>query len=612
MRCYNRRMRAAPPFLSLGLGLGLVVSMFALSTFAPACGGTSTDDATTAPAPGLPDASSADAPSVVMPREGGATDDAADAGEPCGHGGQACCADFACADGLSCKGATCSSAISAYTCPPSSPEAVFVGETMPPSTVPAWSRPFASVAYANCGTTTWTVAAANAPTGVKLGPAAPHDAETWTPSRIALPADVPPGHSVSIVVPMHVPPLTGLHDYAFELVREGVAWLGQPSPTHILDIEAPAAAAVPLCAGVTGDPSGGDDARAGLQACLDATPAGGTLALPAGIFRLSGAISITKPMTLTTAGATASPASCLAYDAPRCAVFRADATVLPSAASTRGFVRMGLGSAPVSSVTLDHVVVDGNRGARITSPAATACAAGNNGDGINIGAACTGCTVTGSASARALCGSGLEWDGDGVTVKNSVFVGNGDHDTQNMWSDGLTIHKSDGAVVDGCRFIDNSDVGFISGGGTNAKYTGNVALQLVQASFAAMMLDNFGNGALGKFGGTVMSGNTVICAAPCHFGIELGPHPWYASPNIEGGTVTGNVVRGAYVGINAQGAGTIASPTVITGNDLGPTPTSATFQCGTVSGLTSLNVSAESVVDLKGGAATGSISVPCP
>lgn len=607
-------MRAASTFVSLGsCGLALgIVSISFLSLLAPACGGSSPDDAT-ATAPGVPDASSTDAPSVVVPRDAGVADDAGDdASVPCGHGGQACCADFTCADSLSCKGATCSAAISPYTCPPGSPEAVFVGETKPPSTVPAWSRPFASVAYANCGTTTWTVAAANAPTGVKLGPAAPHDAETWTPSRLALPADVPPGHSVSIVVPIHVPPLTGLHDYAFELVREGVAWLGQPSPTHILDIEAPAAAAVPLCAGVTGDPSGGDDARANVQACLDATPAGGTLALPAGIFRLSGAISITKPMTVTTAGATASPASCLAYDAPRCAVFRADATVLPSAASTRGFVRMGLGSAAVSSITLDHVVVDGNRGARITSPAAAACAAGNNGEGINIGANCTSCTVTGSASARALCGSGLEWDGDGVTVRNSVFLGNGDHDTQNMWSDGLTIHKSDNAIVDGCRFIDNTDVGFISGGGTNAKYTGNVAMQLVQASFAAMMLDNFGNGALGKFGGAVMSGNTVICAAPCHFGIELGPHPWYASPNIEGGTVSGNVVRGAYVGINAQGAGTVASPTVITGNDLGPTPASATFQCGTVSGLSSLNVSAESVVDLKGGTATGSISVPCP
>ncbi len=506
--------------------------------------------------------------------------------------------------------------VSPFTCAPGAPEAVFVSESAPPASVAPWSRPSANVVFANCGTTTWTVAAANAPTGVKLGPAAPHDSETWTPSRIALPADVPPGNSVTIDVPIHVGPLTGPHAYSYELVREGVAWLGQPSPTHMIDVEAAPTAKVALCAGVLGDPSGNDDARAALQACIDATPAGGTLALPAGIYRVSGVVAITKSMTLTTAGVSASGggsgASCLAYDAPRCAVLRADTTVLPSTSATRGFVRIGLGSAPVSAVTLDHIVVDGNRAVRLGSAAATACASGNNGEGINIGASCTSCSVIGSVSARAVCGSGLEWDGDGITVENSMFVGNGDHATQNMWSDGLTIHKSDNAVVHGSRFIDNSDVGFISGGGTNAHYTSNVAMQLEQASFAAMMLDNFDNGALGKFQGSVMSGNTVVCAAPCHFGIELGPHPWYPSPNIEGGTVSGNVVRGAYIGINAQGAGTAGSPTVITGNDLGPTPASATFQCGTVSGLSALNVSAESVVDLGGGSATGSISVPCP
>ncbi|MDB4933379.1 MAG: hypothetical protein JWP87_351 [Labilithrix sp.] len=596
------------------------MSRFLLAVSAPAvvavalaaCAGDGANDAVT---PGdTIDASSPGERGVLV--EAGADVGAGDASDaapvPCGKIGEACCAEFACNTGLACDGAKCAAAVAPYTCAAGAPEAVFVSESAPPATVAPWSRPYASVVFANCGTTTWTIAAPSAPAGVKLGPAAPRDQETWTPGRIALPADVPPSSQVTIVVPMHVRPLTGPHAYAYELVREGVAWLGQPSPTHSIDVEAPAAAKVPLCAGMLADPTGGDDARAAMQACLDATPSGGTLALPPGIFRLSGVVSITKPMTVTTAGATKSPASCLAYDAPSCAVLRADANTLPSAAGARGFVRMGLGNAAVSAVTLDHVVVDGNRGARLASPAAAACASGNNGEGINIGANCTTCTVTASASVRALCGSALEWDGDGVTVKNTMFAANGDHATQNMWSDGLTVHKSDNAVVDSCRFIDNSDVGFISGGGTNAKYTGNVAMQLEQATFAALMLDNFNNGALGNFTGTVMSGNTVICAAPCHFGIELGPHPWYASPNIVGGTVTGNVVRGAYVGINAQGAGTAAAPTVISANDLGPTPSSAAFQCGNVSGLSPLNVSAESIVDLKGGAATGSISVPCP
>ena len=548
----------------------------------------------------------------AAPSDGGVADVAADALVPCGADGQVCCADFACGAGLACDGAKCHAAVTAFACAGGAPEAVFVSEAAPAPPLAPWSRPFASVTFANCGTTTWTAVPAGAPAGVKLGPSAPRDLELWTPTRLSLPADVPPQHAVTVVVPIHTPPLTGPHPYAFQVMREGVAWLGNPSPTHAVDVQAAAGPAVTLCTGVTADPTGTTDAKAALQQCIDQTPAGGTLSLPPGIFRLSGVVSITKSMTLTTTGATGAAASCLSYAAPPCAVLRADGAATPSAASTRGLLRLGALATAVSQVTVDHVMVDGNRAARLGSAAATACANGNNGDGINVGANCASCTLTGFASARALCGSGLEWDGDAITVKNSSFWGNGDHATQNMWSDGLTIHKSDGAKVEGCTFIDNSDVGFISGGGVNAAYTGNVAMQVSQTAFAAIMLDNFNSAALGDFTGATLSGNTVACPAGCHFGIELGPHPWYASPNIKGGSVTGNSVHGANIEINAQGAGTAAAPTVISGNDLGAVPGTAAFQCGNVSGLTPLNVSAESIVDLNGGTATGAISVGCP
>ena len=530
----------------------------------------------------------------------------------CGASGELCCADFGCNAGLSCDGAHCGPAVSAFTCPTGAPEAVFVGEVPPPATLTPWQHAFASVTYANCGAATWTAVPVNAPSGVKLGTSSPHDVETWTPNRLALPADVPPGNKVTIAIPIHAPPLTGPHPYAYELVREGVAWLGSASPMHQIDVEAAAAAAVTICPGVMADVSGGTSADAAVQTCINQTPAGGTLSLPSGIYRFSGIVTISKAMTLTTTGAAAAMNSCLAYAGPRCAVFRADASVTPSASGTRGFLRLGTLSTAVTGVTLDHVVVDGNRDGRLASTAAMRCASGNNGDGINIGANCASCSVTGTASARAVCGSGLEWDGDTITVDDSDFFGNGDHNTQNMWSDGLTIHKSDGAIVQNSRFVDNSDVGFISGGGVNAKYLNNSAAQLTQSSFAAMMLDNFNNGALGNFTGAVLKGNSVACSAPCHFGIELGPHPWYNSPNIQGGAVTGNSVVGGDIEINAQGAGTVANPTVVTGNNLGPTPSSAPFTCGVIGGLSPLNVSPESHVDLQGGAATGSISVPCP
>ena len=495
-----------------------------------------------------------------------------------------------------------------FSCPANAPEAVFVSEVAPPASMTPWQHVNVSVTYANCGTQTWSATKAP-PDGIKLGPSAPHDLATWSPGRIALPADVPPSYAIEIPIELHAPALTGTHAYSFELVREGVAWLGQPSPTHTIDVEAAPASAIAICTGQSADPSGQTDARPALQACIAATPNGGTLALPPGIYRLSGVLGIDHPMTLTTSG-TSGAAGCLDWATLPCAVFRADASAAPN--GQRGFFRLGTLATQVSQVTLDHVVIDGDRAARLGSAMATACAQGNNGEGINVGANCANCTVAHSGSARAICGTGMEWDGDGIHVTDSVFLGNGDHATQNMWSDGLTIHKSDGAVVDHSSFIDDSDVGFISGGGKNASYTQNVAEQLSQTSFAAMMLDNFDNAALGDHTGAVLSDNLVACPAGCHFGIELGPHPWYPSPNILGGTVSGNTVVGANIEINAQGAGTVGAPTVVTNNTLGATPASAAFTCGTVSGLSPLNVSSESVVDLKGGSATGSISVPCP
>ena len=585
--------------LRLGLALSML-SMGCASSSDVATGGAGSGTSPNAASNGSPVSSSTATVSSTTGTGGSV---------PCGMGGETCCAGFACDGGLVCDGTTCGAAIAAFDCTGHA-GAVFVSEVAPPATMAPWQTSFASVTFANCGPTPWTSAAASAPTGVKLGASTPHDDETWAANRIALPADVPVGSQVTVAIAVHALPLTGPHSYGFELVDEGVAWLGVASPAHTIDIETSTTAPIALCSGQMADPGGATSATAALQACIDATPSGGTLALPAGIYRMTDVVHIDKPMTLTTDATSTNMDNCLDHSGPSCAVLRADENLSPSGA--RGFLRLGSLLTQVSSVTLDHVLVDGNRGARLGSTAAQQCASGNNGEGINIGASCASCTMVGMASARALCGTGLEWDGDGITVDRSVFFGNGDHETQNMWSDGLTIHKSDNAMVTGSRFVDNSDVGFISGGGIDSQYTGNSARQIHQASFAALMLDNFDNGAIGNFTGTMLANNVVVCPAGCHFGIELGPHPWYASPNIIGGTVTGNTVVGAHIEINAQGAGTVAAPTVISGNTLGPVPGTATFNCGAIDGCSPLNVSPESHVDLQGGSATGSISVPCP
>ena len=512
----------------------------------------------------------------------------------CGEVGQPCCDDFACHAGASCDGTTCAPAVRPFSCPAGAKGSVFVAETAPPAVLAPWAHVLATVTFANCTTTPWT-----ASTQWLLGFAAPRDDDPWGEGRVALPGDVAPGQQVTFAIPVHAPPMTGKHLYAWSILQEGVAWLDAPSPTHAIDVEATAKTAT-ICPGVTADVGGVASARAQVQACIDQTPAGGTLELPAGIYRIDGEIHLDKALTLRTSGTAASTLGCLDYGGPACVVLRADENVL----TPRGFVRYG--QAPVSNVTLDHVILDGNRGSRTASAAAAQCASGNNGPGMNAstgGQACTDCAFTNGASVRALCGTGLEWDGDRLTVKNSWFRDNGDHATNNMWSDGLTVHQSDGAVVDHVHFRDNSDVDFISGGGKNAQFTNNAIEQHFQASFAGLMLDNFGGATSGDFTGTVVQGNTVECNGElCDFALELGPHPWYLSANIAGGTVAGNTLHGGKFNINVEGGGTAGQPIVIGANTVGPAASSASFNCGART-TTAFNVSSDSHVTFQNGAA---------
>ena len=170
-----------------------------------------------------------------------------------------------------------------------------------------------------------------------------------------------------------------------------------------------------------------------------------------------------------------------------------------------------------------------------------------------------------------------------------------------MWADGLTMLRSNRAVVDHCLFVDNTDVDLIVGGAVDGVVTSNTVRHTAQASFAGLMLDNFNGTTPGDFRGAQVTANDIGCGASlCDFGIQLGPHPWYPSANILGGVVTGNASHGAKIGINVDGAGTPEAPMVVTGNTFGPGPTSASFLCGTRA-TTPFNVSPDSVVDLGQG-----------
>jgi hypothetical protein len=351
---------------------------------------------------------------------------------------------------------------------------------------------------------------------------------------------------------------------------------------------------VELCAGVAADVAGGQPASDAIQTCLDATGSSGELALPPGVYRVTGTIHVGRGITLRTAGVASDAAACGVAGAPACATLRADANLLV----TRGFVHL-----EDDDVTLDHVVLDGNRAARLGSEAAHLCASGTNGPGFNaIAAGCTHCTLRMSATINALCGTGFEWNGADAFIGGNLVRDNGDHTSTNMWSDGITITATQNAQVIANYFLDNSDVDLILGSNHGGAVAHNTVVHGRQDSFAGLMLDNFNGSASGDFISADITANAITCNGRCDYGIQLGPHPWYPSMNIQGGNVTGNTVAGARMGIDADGAGTASAPITITGNQVDATPPSAMFLCG-ARPTSRFNVSPDSVVDLGAGPA---------
>lgn len=487
-----------------------------------------------------------------------------------------------------CTGSGC---IRPGSCPTGSKPARFVSQVAPGALQPM-QRADVAVTFTNCGSATWVAATSlGASTGTKLGSQAPQDNFTWGANRFLLPGDVPVGSEVTVPFAVTAPATSGTYAFSFAILQESVAWLQEVSPAVQVDV-ADSGGPVTLCPGVTADPTGAARADLAIQQCIDATADGATLELPAGTYRMEGAVRIQHPMTLRTAGTAGNPEPCLGN--VRCAVLRA----APGLDVANGFLQLG----STSGVVLDHLVLDGNRAARLGGSAAALCASGtNNRHGFNATSSdCSGCSFLNSASINAVCASGFEWIGDDATFRNSTFKDNGENAATNMWSDGLTLLRSDRAVVEGNRFVDNSDIDLICGGTRGGSITNNVISHTRQVSFAGLMLDNFNGSTHGDFAGAIVQSNTIDCGASfCHFGLMLGPHAWYPSANITGGSVTGNTIAGARQGINIEGAGTPASPIKVWSNPVSGNATNAQFLCGPKS-CSAYNISPDSTVDRNG------------
>jgi len=322
---------------------------------------------------------------------------------------------------------------------------------------------------------------------------------------------------------------------------------------------------VTICPGNTADPTGKTDVSAQINNCINATPSGGTLALPAGTYQVNSPIVINKPMSIRTQGVADTDVACGKSSSVPCATFVSSSTF----SAANGLLQ----SDGMRNVVIDHVVVDGNRFDRLGSASASACAADHNQYGFNASVTnCATCTFQNSVSERALCGTGLQWSGSSATIKSNSFVANGDHFTHGLWSDGLTLVSADNGTISNNTAADNSDVGLIIGSSSNARVTNNMVTQTRGTAFAAFMLFSFSTSADANFTGATFSGNTINCSAgKCFYAVAIGNDPWLeaARPGaVYGGSFINNAVTGGVIGINAAGAGTSSNPVTVSGNTI--------------------------------------------
>ena len=465
-----------------------------------------------------------------------------------------------------------------------------------PASMRCGERATVRITLRNASAIAWTRADA-----FKLGAVDDEDPLYQNDVRIFLGDErVAPGASTTFTFDLVAPENSGARVTDWQMVQERVQWFGAiVKRTVQIDCGAtppvapgpnPTSSDVELCQGVFADSSGRAGATRPLQTCVDQTREGGVLELPAGTYLMDGQLRLTKPITLRTEGLAGGAGSCL--HGLTCATLEA----APGLYVENGFVMIA-----GERVVLEHLVLDGNRAARLGSAAASTCAGGFNRVGFNATAqSCVNCGFITSASINALCGSGFEWVGDGATIIGSSFRDNGDNSRHMMWSDGLTLIRSDGAVVRNNEFIDNSDIGFISGGARGGVFIDNLVLQTRQLAFGGLMLDNFNGSSHGDFAGAVLRGNRVDCTnRQCDYGIVVGPHAWYPSANIRGGEGSGNTVLNAKLGLVVSGGGTADAPVILFGNTVSGSPSSATFLCGSRPSANAV-ISPDSVVDTRG------------
>ena len=366
------------------------------------------------------------------------------------------------------------------------------------------------------------------------------------------------------------------------------------------------AAWVKLCRLRTGvdvyaDNAGSVPASQAFQDCIDDTTVTG-LSLQPGTYLVDAPIVVWRTgFRIGTAGLAGDIRNCQQLPSSWCARLLAspsESACINNEGNCGDKVKTGglLQSLEATGVVFDHLIIDGNRAARQGLPQANNCKLeGGNVYGFNAKVdKCHGsstgtparCEFTYNLTKNALCGTGLQWNGDYGRVQGNAAYDNGVHDTNSRrWADGLTILRNNHGIISDNHIVNSTDVGLIVGAAYGAKIQSNWIEQPHVYAFAGMMLGNFKEsgqvGQSGDYRGALVRYNTINCFGfNCGIGLNLGPDPWtkitFPYPdydNIFGGTITQNSINGARMPVNFGGAGKPGIPVTVTNNTLTNPPT---------------------------------------
>ena len=167
----------------------------------------------------------------------------------------------------------------------------------------------------------------------------------------------------------------------------------------------------------------------------------------------------------------------------------------------------------------------------------------------------------------ALCGTGflVAAPAADVTLSRNTFAYNGVHTTQNMWSDGLTVHDSENGTFTDNAFIDNTDIDLIFGGCRGCAIMGNTVTHTSDpagGAFAAIMIQKWPSTS-GCYENVDISGNEggLRTAEELRLGaLQSARRSWY--PETPYGTLTDGQTSGLITGntvVNAMNALYIAA-----------------------------------------------------